>query len=209
MLSFPMQPAYCLTRSKCRLEILTVPTIITHPAVPLALALGLGREVISGRLLLAGVVVSVLPDLDVVAFRLGVPYAAESGHRGFSHSILFASVVALLGACLFRQLHSSFRCALLFLFAAAMSHSVLDAFTNGGLGVAFLWPWSDERFFAHFQVIEAAPLSLKRFLSPVGLGVLWSELLWVWCPLLGLAFVSRRFRGLSGRRLQRMNPETR
>ena len=181
-----------------------MPTVITHPAVPLALALALGREVISGRLLLAGVVASVLPDLDVVAFRLGVPYAAEFGHRGFSHSILFASLVALLGACLFRQLHSSFRCALLFLFAASMSHSILDAFTNGGLGVAFLWPWSDERFFAHFQMIEAAPLSLKRFLSPVGLGVLWSELLWVWCPLLGLALASGGFHGLSGRRLPRM-----
>lgn len=177
-----------------------MPTIITHPAVPVALSLAFGRKVIPGRLLLAGVVVSVLPDLDVVAFRLGVPYAAEFGHRGFSHSILFALLIALLGACLFRQLHSTFRCALLFLFAAAMSHSLLDAFTNGGLGVAFLWPWSDERFFAPFQFIEAAPLSFKRFLSPVGLGVLWSELLWVWCPLLGLALVSRALRGLSARR---------
>lgn len=186
-----------------------MPTIFTHPAVPLALGLALGRQGIPGRLLLAGVVASVLPDLDVVTFRLGVPYAAEFGHRGFSHSILFSSIVALLGACLFRQLHSSFRCALLFLFAAAMSHGILDAFTNGGLGVAFLWPWSGDRFFAHFQVIEAAPLSLKRFLSPAGLGVLWSELLWVWCPLLGLALVSRGLRGLSGRRLRRMKPETR
>jgi len=56
-----------------------VPTLITHPAVPLALGLVLGREAIPARLLLAGVVASVLPDLDVVAFRLGVPYAAEFG----------------------------------------------------------------------------------------------------------------------------------
>lgn len=183
-----------------------MPTIITHPAVPLALALGLGREVIPGRLLLAGVVVSVLPDLDVVAFRLGVPYAAEFGHRGFSHSILFALLIALLGAWLFRQLHCSFRRALLFLFAAAMSHSILDAFTNGGLGVAFLWPWSGERFFAQFQMIEAAPLSIKRFLSPAGLGVLWSEMLWVWCPLLGIALVAAASRALSGKQIRRMKP---
>jgi len=186
-----------------------VPTLITHPAVPLGLGLALGRDVISGRLLLAGFVASVLPDLDVMAFRLGVPYAAEFGHRGFSHSILFASLVAVLGACFFRQFHCTFRCALLFLFAAAMSHGILDAFTNGGLGVAFLWPWSDERFFSHFQVIEAAPLSLKRFLSPVGLGVLWSELQWVWCPLLVGALVFRGMRGLSVRRFQRMKTESR
>ncbi len=204
-----MHPAYCLACPNTCREILAVPTIITHPAVPVALSLAFGRKVIPGRLLLAGVVVSVLSDLDVVAFRLGVPYAAEFGHRGFSHSILFALAAAMLGACMFRQLHSSFRFAFFFLFSCALSHGILDAFTNGGLGVAFLWPWSDERFFAHFQVIEAAPLSLKRFLSPVGLGVLWSELLWVWCPLLGLALVSRALRGLSGRRLQRMKPETR
>jgi len=146
----------------------------------------------------------VLPDLDVVAFRLGVSYAAEFGHRGFSHSILFALVAAMLGACMFRQLHSSFRSAFFFVISCALSHGILDAFTNGGLGVAFLWPWSDERFFAHFQVIEAAPLSMKRFFSLAGLHVLWSELLWVWFPLLGFVFVAAAFRRLNGRQLRRM-----
>ncbi len=164
-----------------------MPTILTHPAVPIALAIGLGREAVPNRLLAAGVVASILPDLDVVAFRFGVSYAADFGHRGFSHSILFALLVALAGASLFQLWRSSFLRSFLFIFAAAVSHGILDSFTNGGLGVAFLWPWSGERFFAPVQMIEVSPIGLERFLSPRGARVLWSELLWVWFPFMGLA----------------------
>ena len=176
-----------------------MPTILTHPVVPLALALGLGRKRVSPRLLAAGAVVSILPDLDVVAFRLGIPYAAAFGHRGFSHSLLFALLVALAGASLYRPLRSRFGRAFLFLFCATASHGVLDALTNGGLGIAFLWPWSTDRFFAPVQVIEVAPLGLRRFLSARGTAVLWSELLWVWLPLLGLALAMLWLRRLRQR----------
>jgi inner membrane protein len=164
-----------------------MPTLLTHPAVPLAMALGLGRSVVSKRLLVAGVIVSLLPDLDVIAFRLGIPYAADFGHRGLSHSALFACMVALAGACVFCAYRSTFPAAFLFLFIAALSHSILDALTNGGLGVAFLWPWSGERFFAPIQVIEVAPLRLSRFLTEKGATVLRSEFLWVWIPVLCVA----------------------
>jgi inner membrane protein len=171
-----------------------MPTIFTHPAVPLALGLGLGRGVISTRLLVCGVIGSVLPDLDVIAFRFGIPYAAEFGHRGVSHSLLFAFAVAILGACFCRRLHSGFVRTLLFLFVAVGSHGLLDAFTNGGLGIALLWPWSDYRFFASVQVIEVAPLSLIRFLSERGIVVLKSELVWVWLPAIVIAMLMRSAR---------------
>src|SRR5215468_1372822 len=67
-----------------------MPTIFSHPAVPLALGLGLGKKFIPTRLLLAGVVGSILPDFDVIAFRFGIPYEDQFGHRGFSHSFFFA-----------------------------------------------------------------------------------------------------------------------
>jgi len=174
-----------------------VTTILTHPAVPLAVAFGLGREKISSRLLLAGVAASIIPDLDVLAFRIGIPYASVFGHRGFSHSLLFALVVAIVGAALARYLSSKPKRAFWFLFVAVASHGVLDALTNGGLGVAFLWPFSSERFFAPVQPIEVAPLRFSRFLSPRGLSVLWSEILWVWFPLLAVAvgaITTRRLR---------------
>jgi len=172
----------------------TMPTLLTHPAVPLAMALGLGHGIVSRRLLFTGIVVSVLPDLDVVAFRLGIPYGADFGHRGFSHSVLFAFMAALAGASLFRSFRSTFLQSFSFLFIAALSHGALDALTNGGLGIAFLWPWSGERFFSPIQVIEVAPLRLSRFLSLKGAAVLRSEFLWVWLPVLGMAFTGALLR---------------
>jgi inner membrane protein len=166
-----------------------MPTVFTHPAVPLALAAGLGRSAVSGRLLAAGVAACALPDLDVAAFRLGIPYAAEFGHRGFSHSLAFALFAAIAGACLFRWLNSTFQRSFWFIFIAGVSHSVLDALTNGGLGIAFLWPWSNERYFAPFQVIQVSPLEISRFFSPRGAAVLWSEFLWVWLPCMGIAAI--------------------
>lgn len=51
-----------------------MPTVITHAAVPLCLGLGLGTNVIPPRLLFAGIVLAMLPDADVLAFKFGVAY---------------------------------------------------------------------------------------------------------------------------------------
>ena len=154
-----------------------MPTIFSHPAIPLALRFGLGKEVVSGRLLLAGVAASILPDFDVI-----IPYEDQFGHRGFSHSFFFAALVALLGACGHRWLHCGFGIAFWFLFFSTASHGILDAFTNGGRGIAFFWPWSNERYFARYQLIEVAPLSISHFLSWWGVRIILSELRWVWLP---------------------------
>lgn len=166
-----------------------MPTVLTHPAVPLAMAWGLGKDVIPKRLLIAGVIASVIPDLDVLAFRLGIPYAAEFGHRGFSHSLMFAFMAAIIGTGLTRYLRSTPTRTFWFLFVAVASHGVLDAFTSGGLGVAFLWPFSAQRFFAPVHPIKVSPIGLTHFLSSHGLAVLRSELLWVWLPCLGTATI--------------------
>lgn len=168
-----------------------MPTVFSHAAVPLALGLGLGRAAIPRRLLLAGVAAAVLPDLDVVTFRFGIPYSADLGHRGFSHSLVFAVLVGVVGAAGHRLLGAGFARAFLFLFLATASHGVLDAFTNGGLGVAFLWPWSGERFWAPdaLRVVEASPISVSRFLSGRGLTVLGSELRWIWPPAVAIGLI--------------------
>jgi len=178
-------------------------TVLTHPAVPLAIGFGLGRKIISGRLLAAGVLASVLPDLDTIGYRLGVPYDSLFGHRGLSHSILFALLLAIAGATAYRKFNTTTFRAFVFLLAAAGSHGLLDAFTNGGLGVLCFWPFSGERHFAPFQVIEVAPLGFQRLFSPRGAAVLMSELRWVWLHCFYLAAtlmcVSRYFSGPLGR----------
>ena len=173
-----------------------MPTILSHPAVPLALNLGLGSDVISKRLLIAGALGSVLPDIDVVGFTFGIPYEHEFGHRGMSHSLVFAASVALMGALAKRSLQTTFFRAFSFLFVTIGSHGILDAFTNGGLGIALFWPWTGRRFFASFQPIVVAPIGISDFL-PYAAGVLFSELLWVWIPCVlagaALAVYRRRF----------------
>jgi membrane-bound metal-dependent hydrolase YbcI (DUF457 family) len=74
--------------------------------------------------------------------------------------------------------------AFMFLFVAAVSHGVLDAFTTGGLGIAFLWPFSPERYFAPIQVIRVSPISAAHIFSPRMIAVLRSEAWWVWIPFL-------------------------
>lgn len=51
-----------------------MPTIITHAAVPICLGLGLGKKIIPPRLLLGGIILAMLPDADVLAFKFGVAY---------------------------------------------------------------------------------------------------------------------------------------
>jgi len=77
-----------------------MPSIITHAAVPLALWCAADRGRIPPRLLVAGVIAAMLPDADVLAFALHIPYADAFGHRGASHSLLFAGVLAALAAAL-------------------------------------------------------------------------------------------------------------
>jgi inner membrane protein len=143
------------------------------------------------RLWVAGVVCSAAPDLDVLAFSFGIPYEHPLGHRGLWHSIPFAAgagaAVALLVASRWWPR------AWLYLFLAMASHGVLDAFTNGGLGVALLSPVDLTRYFFPFRPIEVSPLDVGAFFSVRGLAILANELLWVWLPfaLLGTGFLWR------------------
>jgi inner membrane protein len=130
---------------------------------------------------------------DILAFRFGIPYAAEYGHRGFSHSLLFA--VALAGACFYRFLKTTPLRAFAFLCIAVGSHGLLDTLTNGCLGMALFWPWSEQRHFSPLRPIEEAPFGLARLLSPWGAAVMKSELPWVWLPAaaLGNLMIAARF----------------
>ncbi|RKH53636.1 metal-dependent hydrolase [Corallococcus llansteffanensis] len=119
---------------------------------------------------------ALLPDADVVAFALRIPYAAPWGHRGASHSFVFAGAVALAVAGLARwKGESASRWGLLTL-AAVGSHGILDALTDGGLGAALFWPFSDARIFAPVRPLPVAPIG-AGMLSARGLYVSLVELL--------------------------------
>ncbi len=140
-----------------------------------------------------------LPDIDVLGLRLGIAYGDPLGHRGFTHSLVFAAGVALLVVAVgFRD--ASLRSAkgwslVLVLALATASHGVLDAFTNAGLGVGFLLPFDASRSFAPWRPLATSPIGVGAFFSGPVLEILSSEVLWLWLPisvwLLGLTLWRR------------------
>lgn len=167
-------------------------------------ALGLGacfsKPEVPKRVWALGAFYSVLPDADVVAFAFGIPYEHMLGHRGLSHSVLFAGALsaATVGLAFRKGVPGLGPAKLgLYLFLATASHGVLDALTNGGLGVAFWAPFENSRHFFPFQPIQVSPIGIRRFFGRRGLVVLATELVWVWLPsalLAGTALALRKKR---------------
>ena len=133
--------------------------------------------------------VAAAPDLDVVGFRFGVAYADPLGHRGLTHSLPFALIVGLALAWPLARwrgvpLASRAGVGLIAVIAlACASHGVLDAFTDGGLGVGFLIPFDARRFFAPWRPLLTSPLRAADFFDGVGLEILRNEMTWVWLPV--------------------------
>lgn len=100
-----------------------------------------------GRTFLLLSALSFLPDADVIAFEFGVRYAAPFGHRGATHSLPFALIAGLGGAFARRAWGVRLRAALPICLTVAASHTILDAMTDGGLGVALFWPFEATRYF--------------------------------------------------------------
>jgi inner membrane protein len=50
------------------------------------------------RSMVAFSALSLAPDMDVIAFRFGIPYSAPWGHRGAAHSFCIALVLATIAA---------------------------------------------------------------------------------------------------------------
>ena len=118
---------------------------------------------------------SMLPDADVIGFKLGVRYADPWGHRGATHSFVFALAVAALVALIARAAKLPGWRTFLVAAAVVASHPLLDTMTDGGLGCALLWPFSDERFLREewplvLERIQRLGLSSNELLQPAGGG---------------------------------------
>jgi inner membrane protein len=165
-------------------------SFFTHPAYPVALALS-KRVPISKRLLILCIILTCLPDADVIAFKFGISYGSQWGHRGFTHSLAMAGFVGWLCSKYSSRLRASKKLVFWLTSTSWASHIVMDALTNGGLGVAVFWPLSSERHFLPWQVVEVSPIGVRNFLSLRGLVVVWSEILWLWMPCLLMSYLVR------------------
>ncbi|AUC83538.1 metal-dependent hydrolase [Lacinutrix sp. Bg11-31] len=132
-------------------------------------------------LLFLAIVSAILPDLDVVTFGK-IPYTHPFGHRGFTHSIVFAIIWAAILAFIFTKTKRKLFFVVLFL--STLSHGVLDALTTGGKGIGFFIPFNNERFFFPWQVIKVSPIGISKFFSSWGVQVILSELKYIGIPCL-------------------------
>lgn len=140
----------------------------------------------STKVLWAGIFCAIFPDADVISFKFGIAYEDFWGHRGFSHSILFAIGMGLLFGFIFNigKLKTSLTYIKLstYFFLCTVSHGLLDGMTNGGKGVAYFSPWDNERYFLPWRPINVSPLSASSFFSEWGLQVIISEIIWIGIP---------------------------
>ncbi len=167
----------------------------SHIAIPAVLYASFKSKSVNFKLFLLAAFCSVLPDADVITFKFGIAYESQWGHRGFTHSLLFAFALASICSLFCRKIGAKPLSTFALCFIACASHPLLDAMTNGGLGVALYWPFSTERLFFPFRPIQVSPIGVGSFFSEKGFRVIISELIWVLLPslLLGImGFVWRR-----------------
>jgi len=160
---------------------------LTHAFAAVVLTKTVSRQKRDWRFWTLAVASSILPDADVLGFGFGIEYGDLLGHRGLSHSVLFAAAWSLLvvsceysGLVKFRRRWWSL-VGLFFL--VTVSHGILDAMTNGGLGVAFFSPFDTERYFFPWRPINVSPVGVGQFFSGRGVRIMASEIEYVWVPL--------------------------
>lgn len=165
----------------------------SHAIVALAMGKAFQNKELSWRELFLGAFCSVVPDFDVIGLYVGIQYGDVWGHRGLTHSIVFAALLAAsLVAVWYRGKDMLAMTGIfLYFFLCTLSHGMLDAMTNGGLGVAFFSPFDATRYFFPVRPVLVSPIGVSEFFGEYGVRILASEAIWIWLPS-GVAFLMLR-----------------
>ncbi len=180
-----------------------MPSAISHAAVAVAGGIAFAPRDVPNHFWALSIGCSIIADADVIAFAFGIPYHHFLGHRGFFHSPFFALILSLLVTSVFFR-NAAFYSGrglfyFFFFFMVTASHGILDAFTNGGLGIALLAPFSNTRYFFPWTPIVVSPIGIKAFFSKWGYAVMKSELLWICLPAFLTAVISTVIRSVASR----------
>ncbi len=178
-------------------------TVLTHGLLGAGLRPLFPPAALPRRAWIGGALLSMAPDLDSIGLRVGIPYGHWLGHRGFCHSLLFAMAASVIGVLVYRKIAREpfSKVALgIYLLICIASHGLLDAVTNGGLGIAFFSPFDLERYFLPWRPLPVSPIGIGAFFSDWGWEVIKCEARWGWAPLAGLVLMSMGLRRLLGSR---------
>ncbi|MBW1295078.1 metal-dependent hydrolase [Aquimarina litoralis] len=160
-------------------------SVFGHALTAYALGTSFNKQLRTKKLWILGIVCSIIPDADVAGFKFGIAYEDFWGHRGFTHSFVFALILGILITVIFyyKTLNTKTAVFLILYFSlCTASHGILDAMTSGGLGIAFFSPFDDTRYFFPSRPIQVSPIGASKFFSIWGIKVLLSELIWIGIP---------------------------
>jgi inner membrane protein len=110
-------------------------------------------------------VLAMLPDADALPIFCGIfDDHGPVGHRGLTHTPLFALLIGVLVflAGRWRRWSEPLRCGVI---AALLvgSHCLLDAMAQQGRGIMLGWPFSEARFHFPWRPIPDAPFGRALF----------------------------------------------
>jgi inner membrane protein len=160
-----------------------MPTILSHGVAALAMTRIYSKGGLPRKLAAIAALCAMSPDADVIGFAFGIHYGDWIGHRGFTHSLVFAAIAGIVVARFaFRETQPRAGIALFF-FCVTASHGLLDAMTDGGLGIAFFSPFDLTRYFLPWRPLLVSPIGVD-FFSERGLIVLANEAAWILLPSL-------------------------
>ena len=125
----------------------------------------LGKK-IGNKAILWGAVAGTLPDLDVILRYFTDEISATQMHRGFSHSIVFAVLIAPILGWIAKKIHFnlidvSFKDWTKLFFWTTVTHPLLDAHTTWG--TQFFWPFNYRLAYQNIFVVD--PLYTLPFLT--------------------------------------------
>jgi inner membrane protein len=135
-------------------------------------------------LLFAGLALA--PDLDLVTGFFGAQHGSPLDHRGFTHSILFAILMAGLAAAILKGTRQRRLLLGLFVLGALGSHGLLDTMSRQGNGPMLFWPFSTGFYEFPFRPIPGV-LNAQSYLTTQAIPTLVVETL-LFLPFLAYAF---------------------
>jgi inner membrane protein len=124
----------------------------------------LGKK-IGNKAILWGAIAGTLPDLDVLLRYFTDEISSTQMHRGFSHSIVFAVLIAPFLGWIAKKIHYklkevSFKDWTKLFFLTTVTHPLLDAHTTWG--TQFFWPFNYRLAYQNIFVVD--PLYTLPFL---------------------------------------------
>ena len=161
-----------------------MPSPFSHAAASIALGKAYTGQKMPLHFWALSIACAVLADLDILGGHIGLGFWGMFGHRGITHSVIFAALLGLAATELFSRTSDvdiKKRSLFLYFFLVAASHGILDALVDGVQGVAFLAPFNGIRYFLPWRPIHSSPIGMG-FFSPEGLTVILNEIRWVWMP---------------------------